>query len=149
MYLALSDVAGLIPDKQGIQDEMVFHTITDHANTSQPKGLFVAINKESGDLLEAIANGAIAAIWDQEEKLPGYTPTYFPVFFTTDMAWAVKEILTHYYEKLDGESIKHMEITNFIFSNKKLLNKNKQSYDIAGILEKLTNKRSNDAGRRG
>ena len=149
MYLALNDLANLFPDKRGIQDEMVFHTITDQANTDQPKGLFVSINEESGELLEAIANGAIAAIWNKENKLPRYIPTYFPVFFTTDMAWAIKEILTLYSEKLDGETNKHMEITNFKFSNKKLLNKNNQTYDIAGIVEMLENIQSDDTERRG
>ncbi|EKN66337.1 hypothetical protein BABA_16352 [Neobacillus bataviensis LMG 21833] len=149
MYLALNDLASLFPDKQGIQDEMVFHTVTDQATTNQPKGLFLSINEESGELSDAIANGAIAAIWDHQKKLPRYTPTYFPVFFTKDVAWSVKKIITLYKEKLDGETNKRMEITNFILLNKKLLNKNNQTYDIAGILEKLENKRSNDTERRG
>jgi len=149
MLLALKDLASLFTDNQGIQDDMMFYTVTDQANTVQPKGLFIPINEESGELLDAIANGAIAAIWEYEKKLPRYTPTYFPVFFTNDKAVAIKNILKLYSEKLDGETNKHMEITNFKFSNKKLLNKNNQTYDIAVILEKLTNKLPIDMERRG
>ena len=36
-----------------------------------------------------------------------------------------------------------MEITNFKISNKKLLNKNKETYDIAVMLNEITSK--NDA----
>ncbi|MFZ7946745.1 MULTISPECIES: hypothetical protein [Bacillaceae] len=149
MFLALNDLASLFPDKQGIQDEMLFYTVTDEANIDQPKGLFIPFNESSGELLDAIAHGAIAAIWDREHKLPRYTPTYFPVFYTDDLADAIRKIITLYCEKLDGETKKHMEITNFKFSNKKLLNKNKQTYDIAGILEMLTAKLANDSEGRG
>ncbi|MFK9092329.1 hypothetical protein [Bacillus salipaludis] len=148
MFLALNDLVSLFSAKQGIQDNMLFHTVADQANTDQPKGLFIPIN-DSGELLDAIANGAIAAIWDRETKLPSYTPTYFPVFFADDLAEAIRDIIKIYSEKLDGETNKHMQITNFKFSNKKLLNKNKQTYDIAVILEKLTNMLPTDTERRG
>ncbi|MFJ5713406.1 hypothetical protein [Neobacillus sp. NPDC093127] len=149
MYLASKDMAVLFHGQRGINDDFSFYTVTDKASFSQPKGLFVRVNEESGDLSEAIANGAIAAVWDDEEKLPQYTPNHFPVFFTNDSAEAIKELIKIYNEKLDGETNSTMEITNFKFSNKKLLNKNKQTYDIAVILEKLTNKIVLDKERRG
>ena len=137
MFLVLNDLASLLNDKRGIQDEMQFWTVSDLAGTKQPKGLFVPVNKESGELLEAISNGAVAAIWEKEQTLPRYLPTQFPIFFTNDSADALKDIINLYIEKLDGETNKHMERTNFKISNKTLLNKNKQAYDIAGLLEKL------------
>ncbi|ETI67981.1 hypothetical protein [Neobacillus vireti] len=149
MYLASKDMADLFNDQRGINDDFSFYTVTDKASFSQPMGLFVRLNEDSGELLEAIANGAIAAVWDAEEMLPQYTPNYFPVFFTNDSAEAIKEIIKLYNEKLDGETNSKMEITNFKFSNKKLLNKNKQSYDIAVILEKLTNKMALNKDGRG
>ncbi|WP_312469198.1 hypothetical protein [Neobacillus sp.] len=149
MYLASKDLADLIIDKRGIEDDFSFYTVTDQANVSQPKGLFVPLNEESGELLDAIANGAIAAIWDHRKKLPQYTPNHFPVFFTNDNAEAIREIIKQYNEKLDGEMNSNMEITNFKFTNKKLLIENKQTYDIAVILEKLTNKMANTSERRG
>ena len=34
---------------------------------AQPRGLFIPLNDDSGELLDAIANGAIAAIWERDE----------------------------------------------------------------------------------
>jgi hypothetical protein len=59
----------------------------------------------------------------------------------------MKDIIKLYIEKLDGETNKHMERTNFKISNETLLNKNKQSYDIAGLLANLTSR--NNQERRG
>ncbi|MEH7118692.1 hypothetical protein V7128_14895 [Neobacillus vireti] len=147
MFLALEDLASLLNDKRGVQDELWFHTVSDRAASVEPKGLFVPLNKESGDLLEAISNGAVAAIWDKEDTLPHYLPTQFPIFYTNDPAEAMKDIINLYIEKLDGETNKHMERTNFIISSKILLNKNKQTYDIAGLLAKVTS--PNKQERRG
>jgi hypothetical protein len=137
MFLALKDLVRLINDKRGIQDEILFWTVSDLAGAKQPKGLFVPLNKESGELLEAISNGAVAAIWEKEQTLPQYLPNQFPIFFTNDSAEALKDIINLYIEKLDGETNEHMERTNFKISNQTLLNKNKQAYDIAGLLAKL------------
>ncbi|WP_040204852.1 hypothetical protein [Neobacillus jeddahensis] len=139
MFLALQDVAGLFHNSKGIQDDMWFHTVTDHAQTVQPKGLFIPMNEGSGELLDAIANGAIAAIWEQERELPRYTPSQFPIFFTNDLADAMRELIMLYSKKIDGDTNKQMEITNFKLTNKMLLNKNKQTYDIAVIIDKLMN----------
>jgi UDP-N-acetylmuramyl pentapeptide synthase len=149
MYLALKDLEKLFSDKQGIQDDFVFYTISDEAAVSQPRGLFVPVNEESGELSEAIINGAIAAVWDREKKVPHYTPNHFPIFFTDDQTAAIRNILNLYIEKLDGETDKTMEITNIKFSNKKLLNKSNDTYDIAVMLKKLVNHNDNIQKRRG
>lgn len=81
MYLAFKDVADLFADRKGVQETDHFYcTVCDQANIRQPKGLFIAMNDDAGELMEAIANGAIAAVWDNKRKLPRYTPTQFPVF---------------------------------------------------------------------
>ncbi|MEH7333376.1 hypothetical protein V7161_12110 [Neobacillus drentensis] len=138
MFLALSDLSVLFKDHLGVQDEFLFYTVTDQANVIQPKGLFVSVNGGTEDLAEAMANGAIAAIWEHGKKLPHYTPNQFPVFFTSDSVEAIQNLLQHYLEKLNGEIEETMEITNFKFSNKELLNKNRETYDIAVMLKKLT-----------
>ncbi|MBV7503829.1 hypothetical protein KW850_00935 [Bacillus sp. sid0103] len=137
MYLALKDLAGLFENRRGIQDDLFFVTVCDQANAAQPKGLFVYGSGKSGDLSEAIANGAIAAIWEEGIEIPSYTPNHFPIFFTPDPVEAIITIISHYIEKLNGETDEIMEITNFKFSNKKLLNKNKVTYDIAVMLNKI------------
>ncbi|MBT2726015.1 hypothetical protein J7E63_03560 [Bacillus sp. ISL-75] len=140
MYLALKDLEGLFDSSRGIQDDFLFASVSDQANEAQPKGLFVSYNGMNGELTEAIANGAIAAIWNQEHDLPRYTPNHFPVFFTNDPADAIVTILNRYIEKLNGETDKIMAITNFKFSNKKLLNKNNETYDISVLLNEVINK---------
>ncbi|QIZ07358.1 hypothetical protein HFZ78_12060 [Priestia megaterium] len=140
MYLALKDLGGLFDSSRGIQDDFLFASVSDQANEAQPKGLFVSYNGKYGELSEAIANGAIAAIWNQEHDLPRYTPNHFPVFFTNDPADAIVTILNRYIEKLNGETDKIMAITNFKFSNKKLHNKNNETYDISVLLNDVINK---------
>lgn len=146
MYLALNDLAGLFEKSRGIQDNLLFVTVCDQAHIAQPKGLFVSLRGRSGELSEAIANGAIAAIWEEGYEVPSYTPTHFPVFFAPDPIEAIVTILNRYIDKLNGETDEIMQITNFKFSNKELLNKNKESYDIAVMLQKVT--RKNAAERR-
>jgi hypothetical protein len=136
----LKDLGGLFDSSRGIQDDFLFASVSDQANEAQPKGLFVSYNGKYGELSEAIANGAIAAIWNQEHDLPRYTPNHFPVFFTNDPADAIVTILNRYIEKLNGETDKIMAITNFKFSNKKLLNKNNETYDISVLLNDVINK---------
>ncbi|MFP5109067.1 hypothetical protein ACSU6B_20240 [Neobacillus sp. C211] len=140
MYLALKDLGGLFDSSRRIQDDFLFASVSDQAKEPQPKGLFVSYNGMNGELSEAIANGAIAAIWNQEYDLPRYTPNHFPVFFTNDPADAIVTILNRYIEKLNGETDKIMAITNFKFSNKKLLNKNNETYDISVLLNEVINK---------
>jgi UDP-N-acetylmuramyl pentapeptide synthase len=146
MYLALKDLASLFDKCRGIQDDLIFVTVCDQAHEAQPKGLFVSLNGKPGDLSEAIANGAIAAIWDQGQEVPSYAPNHFPIFFTKDPAETIVILLKHYIEKLNGEADEIMAITNFKFSHKELLNKNKETYDIAVMLNDITYK--NAAERR-
>ncbi|MGG3466574.1 hypothetical protein ABES02_03365 [Neobacillus pocheonensis] len=145
MYLALDDIASLFSEHQGIQDNLIFYTVTDVASVIQPRGLFVPIDADAGELSEAIANGAIAAIWDREKKLPHYTPNHFPVFFTSNKDEAIEKLLKLYLEKKNGETEKTMEKTNFKFTNKKLLNKNEETYDIAVMLKMLTHEQETDS----
>ncbi|WP_042356338.1 hypothetical protein [Bacillus rubiinfantis] len=137
MYLTLKDLAALFPEKRGIDDILSFHTVSDRADLSQPKGLFISLNNVSDQLSKAIANGAIAAIWQQGEELPPYIPNQFPVFYTADLAESVIKLLEFYIDKLNGETNNKMQYTNFQFSSKKLHNKNNQTYDIAVLLNKL------------
>ncbi|MFJ5761734.1 hypothetical protein ACIQAA_21995 [Neobacillus sp. NPDC093182] len=139
MYLAFNDLVKFFSDIRGIKEaEHFYMTVTDDANTMQTRGLFIPLNENSGELLEAIANGAIAAIWDKKKQLPKYTPNHFPIFFTETPIEAVRELLQSYIEKIDGDKAEKMNMTNFEFLNKKLLKENKETYDIAVMLEKIS-----------
>lgn len=138
MYLAFNDLVNMFRNFKGVQEaDHLYYTVSDSAKMPQPRGLFVPISEESGELLDAIANGAIAAIWDTKKKVPAYTPNHFPVFFTDEPVEAVRRILQMLLEKLDGEIEEKMMMTNFVFLNKELLKENKQTYDIAVMLEKI------------
>lgn len=151
MYLAFNDLVTLFPDFRGVKEaDHLYFTVTDNADAPQARGLFVPINDASGELLAAIANGAIAAIWDKAKPVPKYTPNHFPIFFTDNQIDAVRELLRVYFEKIDGDNIEKMNMTNFVFFNKKLLKENKETYDIAVMLEQISMKNpDNNSERRG
>jgi hypothetical protein len=144
MYLALKELVPLFSKVRGAQEDLPIQTVTDVPRISQPKGLYFPLDGEADGLKEAIANGAIAAVWEIDKEIPAYTPNYFPLFFTADMTEAIQDILKYYLEKLDGEIDTQMNTTNFIFFNHELLNKKSQTYDIAGMLNKLPGKCQND-----
>lgn len=136
MYLDLKDLALLFRDHRGAQVDLSVFTLTDDSKCRQPKGVYIPLSEESGggELQEAIANGAIAAIWDKGKKLPRYTPNHFPLFFTSNLVEALQMVVQFYLEKLSGEETKEMETTKFV------LNKNDLSYDIAVMLEKISDR---------
>jgi UDP-N-acetylmuramyl pentapeptide synthase len=145
MYLAFNDLVELFSDIRGIKEaDHLYKTVTDDVNVMKTRGLFIPLGEDSGELLEAIANGAIAAIWDKKKQLPKYTPNHFPIFFTDSPIVAVRELLRFYIEKIDGDKAEKMNMTNFVFLNKKLLKENKETYDIAVMLEKISKLNSND-----
>ncbi|MFP7296035.1 hypothetical protein [Neobacillus niacini] len=151
MYLAFNDLVTIFPDFKGVREaDHLYFMVTDNAGSDQPRGLFIPLTNDSGELLDAIANGAIAAVWDKKNPIPKYTPNHFPVFFTEDLTSGVRHLLQFYFEKIDGENREKMNMTKFAFLNKKLLKENKETYDIAVMLEKISMKNSNnDVERRG
>jgi hypothetical protein len=150
MYLAFNDLVTLFSDFKGVKEaDHLYFTITDNAAVAQPRGLFIPLNDNSGELLDAIANGAIAAIWERNKPIPKYTPNHFPIFFTDNPIEGMTQLLRFYYEKINGDNAKKMNVTKFVFLNKKLLKENKETYDIAVMLEKglLKNINDNSEGR--
>jgi hypothetical protein len=138
MYLAFNDLVTIFSDFKGIKEaDHLYFTVTDNAVIEQKRGLFIPLNNASGELLDAIANGAIAAIWDKKKQVPRYTPNHFPIFFTDKPIEGVRDLLRIYIEKIDGDKTEKMDMTKFVFLNKELLKENKETYDIAVMLEKL------------
>lgn len=139
MTLLYDDFTHLFPKRNGRRDPtLAFYTVTAFSHHSQPKGIFVPLYKDSGELQEAIGNGAIAAIWDEEIPLPSYTPTYFYIFYTNDLWKGLKNMLEQYCKKLDTiEELDQNERTKFYFSLKNSLNENENTYDIAVMANEL------------
>jgi UDP-N-acetylmuramyl pentapeptide synthase len=129
MFLTYDDLANLFPDSKGIKDEFQFYTVSTDATLSQPKGLFIPLFDDSGELKDAINNGAIGAIWHMEVEVPTYIPSQFPILYSTDLNGALETILKNYVDKLNGEKNEIMNMTKFLFREEKLLNENIPSYD--------------------
>lgn len=128
MFLTYDDLTKLFPDSKGVKDDFQFQIVATESTQSQPKGLFIPLYEDSGELKEAIGNGAIGAIWNKEVLLPAYIPSQFPVFFTNDLEKAIENILKTYVDQLNGEINEIMNKTKFLFREEKLLNKSFPSY---------------------
>lgn len=111
--LAFEDLLELFPERKGVHEtSIVFHAVSADSASSQHKGLFFPM-APGADLLEAIGNGAIAAVWQKDWTVPAYTPNHFPVFFTDDSAAAMALLLESYLTKIYREKCGEM-ITNMI-----------------------------------
>ncbi|MBU8877721.1 hypothetical protein BGM26_01795 [Bacillus sp. FJAT-29790] len=138
MFLTYGDLAKLFPNVKGIQDhELFFHTVATNSAMPQPKGIFIPFEGNSGEMEEAIENGAIAALWKEGKNIPRYTPNHFPIFFTNDLLKGLKDMMELYTEKINQEKTLLKEVTNFLFIDEMRLKENQSTYDIAVMAEKI------------
>lgn len=138
MFLTYGDLAKLFPNKYGIQDyELYFHTVASDSAVLQPKGIFIPFEEGSGNLSQAIENGAIAALWDEKVSIPSYTPNHFPIFITNDLLKGLKDMMELYIENLCNMNQKQRELTNFLFLDDVRLKDTESTYDIAVMTEKI------------
>ncbi|WP_445488416.1 hypothetical protein [Niallia sp. 03133] len=135
MELSYKHIAQAIPDAKGYGDDhIVFQTVSFYADVKQPKGLFVPLfGSVSKELKEAIANGAIGAIWEKGTNIPSYTPNHFPIFYTNDLKKGLKKMI-EIYEK---QRMEQSNQTKFIYQKETSLNKDMATYDIAVLAEFL------------
>ncbi|HYK73814.1 MAG TPA: hypothetical protein VEV44_11950 [Pseudoneobacillus sp.] len=129
MFIAYSDLVRFFPKSQGIRDEIQFYTVSTDASLLQPKGLFIPLFNDSGELKEAIQNGAIGAVWDEKRPLPSYVPTQFPILFSNNVKDSLKTIIESYLEQINGDNIDIMNMTKYLFIEEKLLKESVSSYD--------------------
>jgi len=150
MPLTYNELANLFPNRRGINDSVLhFHTVTTFSQVLQPKGIFIPVYRDSGELNEAIENGAIAAIWDEEKSLPSYTPSYFPVFLTNDLWKGLEDMLNQLSKKISSSEIIESDQTTFCLFRKNSLNIIRNTYDIAEVVKEFTilNKQTKREGR--
>ena len=150
MPLTYNELANLFPNRRGINDSVLhFHTVTTFSQVLQPKGIFIPVYRDSGELNEAIENGAIAAIWDEEKTLPSYTPSYFPVFLTNDLWKGLEDMLNQLSKKISSSEIIESDQTTFCLFRKNSLNIIRNTYDIAEVVKEFTilNKQTKREGR--
>lgn len=145
MYISFRDVATLFPNNRGVNDpSLCFESLAISSKIQQPKGLFIPLTPESGELQEAIANGAIAALWDKQVTLPLYTPNQFPIFFTNDLRKGLERMMNMYDEKQVEQNKIQSNKTKFLFFSDSLLNNELGTYDIAEAKRELQQKRGGE-----
>jgi hypothetical protein len=127
MYLDYRTLIQIFPKSTGIKDlALEFLSISTSGKSKQPRGLFIPLWENDDELLQAINNGAVAAIWEQNSVLPSYCPNHFPVFFSKNIWEDVNKMLVSYIEMLkQEEEIKQMSI----FLDVELLNEKLKTYD--------------------
>jgi hypothetical protein len=129
MFLTFNDLSQLFPISKGVKDCFRYEFVSTDATLAQPMGLFIPVFEDSGELKDAISNGAIGAIWEENKVLPSYIPSQFPIFFTDDLGKALDRLLSAYVNLLNGEPNEMNNMTKFLFSEEKILNEIIHSYD--------------------
>ncbi|WP_019152879.1 hypothetical protein [Robertmurraya massiliosenegalensis] len=138
MILTYEDLSVIFPDVTGIREfDLHFQTVSIKADINQSKGLYIPLGSKAQDLQQAIANGAVAVVWEKGKAIPKYTPNHFPVFYTDDIANGIKDILFAFLDKSNTEVIDKKDKTNFLFLDEKLLNEFYETYDKAVIEAKI------------
>lgn len=137
MFLSYKDLAKLFPNTRGIKEEtLVFQTVAAKGTDPQPKGIFIPLTNNPGELKGALENGAIAAIWPKGMEVPKMTPNHFPMFFVNDLLDGLKKILFLYKQRLQEDNGINTERTDFLFLDERLLKEFYETYDIAVMEEK-------------
>ncbi|MFB6466542.1 hypothetical protein ACE38V_06905 [Cytobacillus sp. Hz8] len=137
MVLKNADLMTLFPKNRGyISEKIIYKTVALRASSIQPKGLFFPIFSDSGELKEAIRNGAIAAVWNEEKSIPPYTPNDFPIFLTNDLLKGLLNMIKLYLDKLEENKFNKNELANFLFEEDNLLH-HEETKNIAVIAQQL------------
>ncbi|PKR78536.1 UDP-N-acetylmuramoyl-tripeptide--D-alanyl-D-alanine ligase [Halalkalibacillus sediminis] len=103
--LSTLDLLNLFPEHKGkAKDDISIYEVFTDSRHEASHGLFVPIIGENFDahdyILEAIDNGAVAALWSKNELHRGI-PTDFPIFFVEDTIEALQDVATYYREQKD------------------------------------------------
>ncbi|WP_338469910.1 hypothetical protein R4Z10_13970 [Niallia sp. XMNu-256] len=145
--LTYDDLSQIFPKKvKFVNPSMKFLTVSAFAHYPQQKGIFIPLYRHSGELKEAIKNGAIGTLWESDSPLPPYTPNHFIVFYTKDI-WKDLRIMLEKYEKklLNNDDGWY---TQFLLEDSHL-HENNQTIDITRIIETLnTNESEEKSGGR-
>ena len=106
MILEVNELTQLFPKKQGAaSDQIQLGSVMTDSRKTAKQSLFVPIVGENFDahdfLGDAIKQGAVATLWQEDQPLPKLTPTDFPVFFVEDTTKALQQLASYYLKKVD------------------------------------------------
>ncbi|RFB19154.1 hypothetical protein DZB84_02550 [Bacillus sp. HNG] len=117
-----------------------FEEVTTDPNIVTKRGLYISIEQEKRDkfLKQALYNGAVAAVWPKDEKLPLFLPNHFPVFVVTDPLPALNQILEFYLKKIEENGYDTMTKFKLFTNELKSMKQNDQAVnEITMHLRKL------------
>lgn len=98
-------LAQLFPSYKGevFRHVPIFQVSTD-SRKKVTKSLFIPLVGDNFDghqyLKQAIENGAVAALWDENKPLPTFLPTDFPIYFTRDTLKALQYLAQSYRQEV-------------------------------------------------
>ena len=93
----------LFEEAYGIRNQNFdFEEVVTDPTILTKRGLYISLEQEKRDefLKQALYNGAIAAVWPKDEKLPLFLPNHFPVFVAKDPLPVLNKIIEFYLKKL-------------------------------------------------
>ncbi len=96
----------IFPSYQGqYQKELKINDVMTDSRAEKKHALFIPIvgdNFNGHDFIDqAIQNGAIAALWDEKEKLPSNVPASFVFFYVSDTLKAMQKLANIYRNDID------------------------------------------------
>ncbi|MEH7222464.1 hypothetical protein V7112_01525 [Bacillus sp. JJ1566] len=137
--LSNQDMWTLFEEAYGIktQNFNLEEVITDSSVLSK-KGLYISIEQEKRDefLRQALYNGAVAAVWPKDEKIPLFLPNHFPVFVVTDPLPALKQIIEFYLKKIEENGYDTMTKFKLFTNETKTYEQDKKTVNEIKMLAK-------------
>ncbi|QAS51098.1 UDP-N-acetylmuramoyl-tripeptide--D-alanyl-D-alanine ligase [Halobacillus litoralis] len=105
MILEVKELTRLFSQYKGAAtDQITIDGIMTDTRKTAKQSLFVPIVGENFDahefIGEAIKQGAVAALWQNDRPLPKLVPTDFPVFFVEDTTKALQDLASYYLEEV-------------------------------------------------
>lgn len=105
MNMTASELLKLFPEATGAASSQIkMEAVMTDSRTVCKHGLFVPIVGERFDgheyLKNAINNGAVAALWQQDKPVPAFIPTEFPLYFVEDTITGLQQLARYYLEKV-------------------------------------------------
>ncbi|MFD2925425.1 UDP-N-acetylmuramoyl-tripeptide--D-alanyl-D-alanine ligase [Halobacillus naozhouensis] len=100
----VEELTNVFPKFSGKTEAIALERIMTDTRKESEQSLFVPIVGESFDahhfVLEAIEQGAVAALWQENYELPENLPSGFPVFFVKDTTAALQQAAKYYLEQV-------------------------------------------------
>lgn len=106
MKLSLSEISKNFPANVGTKDADIFiQEITTDSRKKVSKGMFVPIIGDQFDghdfIKDAINNGAIAGLWQENKEVPSFIPNDFPLFFVKDTIEGLQKLAKFYLQSIN------------------------------------------------